>query len=63
MVESSFKEDIKTMDHINGLPAETKRQLIAIKDEPLLGGEPRRIYNACIKIIVAGLRSDKMQIT
>lgn len=49
--------DIKTIDDIVGLDARIRDSLIAIKDEPLNGGEVNRIYNEASKLIFAGLKS------
>lgn len=54
--------EIKTMDHIQGLPPQIKRQLLDIKDEPLKG-EILSLYRECTAIIVNGLHNNSMQIS
>jgi len=53
--------EIKTMDHIQGLPQQIRRHLLKIKDEPLKG-TILSLYHECTAIIVNGLRNDSMRI-
>lgn len=53
--------EIKTLDDIEGLDKAIKDKLLAIKDQPLKG-EALRIYSACVKTIVEGLKKDTLRI-
>ncbi len=55
LLRNEPRVEIKTVDDIGGLDSTTKQKLLSIKNEPLLGGEPPRIFNACIQVIRAGL--------
>jgi hypothetical protein len=52
---------IVPIDHLYGVSNEIKNQLLAIKDLPSKGNE-LKIYNNCVKVIVSGLNSNKIEI-
>jgi len=54
--------EIKTVDDIIGLTPSIKDALMTIKDEPVIGGPARSIYNKCVDKIVDGLKSGTLQI-
>jgi len=54
--------EIKTVDDIIGISTSVRDMLMSIKDEPLLGGEARRIYNECSQIIFDGLKRGTLHI-
>ena len=53
--------EIKTMDHIKGIPPEIRETLNRIKNEPLKS-DALRVYNRCVKVITSGLSNDTMEI-
>ena len=53
--------EIKTADHIEGIPPKVKKLLYGIRDEPLKG-DVMRLYKMCVHIISDGLKTDKMRI-
>jgi len=53
--------EIKTMDDIIGLDQSVRETLLSIQDIPLKG-EAMRTFNKCMKIIVEGLKSDKLKL-
>lgn len=52
---------VKTMDDIIGLSPEIRKKLLLIQDDPLKG-EALRIYNQCMKVIFADLKTGKLKL-
>lgn len=53
--------EIKTVDHIEGIPNSIKNILYKIKDEPLKG-EIMKVYRRCVDEIARGLKNGSMKI-
>jgi len=54
--------EIKTIDDIVGLDSIVRANLMSIKDEPLSGGEAKRIYNKFSKNIFFGLKTGTLHV-
>jgi hypothetical protein len=53
--------EIKTMDDIYGLDSESREALLSIQNTPLKG-DAMRTFNKCMKVIIDGLKSGKLEI-
>ncbi|MFW6026524.1 MAG: hypothetical protein ACOCRX_09290, partial [Candidatus Woesearchaeota archaeon] len=51
--------EIKTMDHLIGLPENVRDDLISVKSKPLKGDD-LRTYNSCMKKIVELIKKDEI---
>ena len=53
--------EIKTMDDIDGLDPQCRKELLSIQDTPLKG-EAMRVFNKCMKTIVEGFKTKKLKL-
>lgn len=53
--------EIKTMDDLKGLDERIKKDLLSIQDTPLKG-DAIRLFNKCMKLIVAGLKNGSIKL-
>lgn len=62
LLRSEKNVEILCVDDLIGVPNSIREDLYKIKDLPIIGGEPRQIYNRCKDIIVKDIIDEKIRI-